>query len=309
MSSLAPADGLPRWRLTAAWLLALGAAGILVFAAFFKAGDPALFADQITAHKVTPASWSNWLAFFFIAAEFILGAALISFMRPRLSFALTILMMLGFIGVTAWAWTHGNIRDCGCFGRAIERGPRSVIIEDAIVIVACLAGIWLSRGWRTPVWRQRLFAILLLPALAMIAFGPSLPIDGLIVGAHRGTKLAGRLVLENMPVPLEEGRVLVALVGADCAACERQLPELKRAVTEQAVPQVAGAYAGTAADALVWRLRNQPNFPLGNASERVLRQFYRRLPGAYLLEDGVVTAAWWGRLPTAEEVRRANARS
>jgi len=304
MTTSTRGNSLARARLASAWLLALFAAGILVVAAFYKSGDPALFAEQITAHQVTPASWSNWLAFFFIAAEFILGAALIAFVWPRLSFALTILMMLGFIGVTAWAWHKGAIRDCGCFGRLIERGPREVIVEDAVVIAASLAGMWLTRGFQTRVWRQRLFALLLLPALALIAFGTVLPTDALIVGAGPGTKLGG-LTVENVPVSIEEGRVLVALVGPDCPPCEEQLPELKRVAAERIVPTVVGVYAGKASEALVWRLRNQPNFPLGNAPERVLRQYYRRLPGAFLLEDGVVRKAWWGRLPAVEEVRRA----
>jgi hypothetical protein len=303
----AAAPPLPRWRFTAAYMLALFCAGVLVVAAFFKAGDPALFAEQITGHHVTPASWSNWLAFFFIAAELLLGAALIAFLQPRAAFALTILMMLGFIGVTAWAWAHGDIRECGCFGRAIDRGPREVIIEDVVVIAAAALGIWLINGARSAAWRQKFFAALLLPVIILLAFGTSLPLDRLVVGVGPGSDLS-RMVVEDLPVPLEEGRVLVAIVGPDCPACDEGVTQLVRIAEDQLVPHVVGAYAGKPGPALAWRLKHQPNFPVGNAPERVLRQYYRRLPATFLLEDGIVRDVWWGRIPLPDDVRGAVAR-
>ncbi|MBP6876288.1 MAG: hypothetical protein KBD56_09470 [Candidatus Eisenbacteria bacterium] len=297
---------LPRWRFLLAYAFALFAAGVLVLAAFLKAGDPALFADQITAHRVTPASWSTWLAFLFIAVELILGAALIAFVWPRLSFAFNILLMLGFIGVTAYAWKQGNLSDCGCFGRMIERGPKEVIIEDALVIATSLAGLWLVRGYHTPAWRPRLFAALLVPALALVAFGTALPLDRIVVGIGPGSDLS-RMTSEGLPFALDEGRTLVALVGADCAPCDAGVASLAQTKQEEIVPQVAAIFAGKPGQALAWRLQHQPNFPVGSSPERVLRQYYRRLPSTFLLDRGVVMNAWWGRIPSAEEVRAASA--
>ena len=300
---MSPAVPLSRTRLGAAHLLGIFCAAILVIAAFFKAGDPELFAAQIAAHDVTPASWSSWLALLFIAAELILGAALIAFVWPRITFGLTILMMLGFIGVTAWAWAHGNISDCGCFGRAIERGPREVIIEDSVIIAASVLGIWLSRGFETTIWRQRFFALLMIPTLGLIFLGTTLPIDSLVVGVGPGSDMH-RLVAEDVPVVIEEGEVLVAMVGDDCPACEQGLPDLKQIAQEHTVAQVVGLYAGKPAAALAWRLQHHPNFPLGNSPARVARQYYRRLPAVFLLQDGIVRHVWWGRMPSVDDVRK-----
>ncbi len=290
------------WKTPVAYLLALFPAAVLIIAAFLKAADPAMFAEQISAHKVTPAAWSPFLAYFFIAAELGLGVALISFVRPRETFALTILLMLGFIGVTALAWAHGYRGDCGCYGRVLNRLPRDVIIEDALIVIACLAGLWLVRGYHARSWQWAVFAVLLVPVLLLIAFGTALPVDGMVVGIGRGDKL-GDLPLEGLRVPLDEGLVLVALVADDCSACERGLPALKE-IAAGASPRVVAACPGGPNVSQAWRLSHLPNFAVASSPEKVLRRYYRRLPTTLLLDNGIVQKVWWNRIPTAAEVGR-----
>lgn len=294
----------PAWRIGAAYLLGLYAAGVLAVAAFLKAGDPVLFAEQITAHQVTPASWSPLLAYFFVAAELALAAALIAFVWPRVLFGLTILMMIGFIGVTAWAWSHGNVSDCGCFGRLVERGPRAVIIEDTIVIIAAAVGYFLVGRFRTRRWQWTLFVILLVPAIVLTAFGTALPIDGLVVGIGPGTDLSD-MALEGIRPPVDEGEVLVALIGPDCEACEAGVPGLKAIAGRDGGPRVAVVHAGQGNAAQAWRLRHLPNFPVGHASRRVIQQYTRALPATFLLRDGVVERVWWNRIPAPEDLTAA----
>jgi hypothetical protein len=297
-------DAIPRWRIVAAYILGLYAAGVLAVAAFLKAGDPVLFAEQITAHQVTPASWSPLLAYFFVAAELALAAALIAFVLPRALYALTILMMLGFIGVTAWAWAHGNITDCGCFGRLIERGPQAVIIEDTIVIAAAVAGWFLVGRLRTRAWQWLLFVFLLVPATILTALGPALPIDGLVVGIRPGTDLSG-FTVEGVRPPVDEGDVLVALIGPECAACDAGVPALKAVAGAADGPRVAAVFSGNGNAAQAWRLQHLPNFPVGHTSPRVIQQYSRALPVTFLLRDGVVVRVWWNRIPAAGEVAAA----
>ena len=70
-----------RFRL--GWLLGLIPAAVLLYAGFLKGLDPGLFADQITAHKISPAGWSSTLAHLFIAIELTLGFALLLRFQPR----------------------------------------------------------------------------------------------------------------------------------------------------------------------------------------------------------------------------------
>jgi hypothetical protein len=290
------------WESRVAYLLALIAAAVLVTAAFLKAGDPVLFADQITAHRITPAAWSPFLAYLFIAGELSLGAALIAFVRPRLTFACNILLMLGFIGVTAWAWKHGNLRECGCFGRLIDRGPRQVIIEDSVVIALSVAGLILARRVRMRPWQWTAFAILLVPVIVLVGFGTSLPMDEIFVGVRPGANLAD-FAIAGLPDIVDRGETLLTIVGPNCPACDEGVESLKAIVAQKATQNVAVAIPGGAIEAQKWRLQYLPNFPVGYAPERVLRQYYRKLPVTFLLQDGIVRRIWWNRIPASTDVQ------
>jgi len=289
------------WKTLLAYLLALLPALVLIAAAFFKAGDPALFADQITAHQVTPASWSPFLAYLFVAAELGLAAALLAFVWPRVVFSLTIFLMLFFIAVTAWAWAHGNAEGCGCFGRLVDRGPRAVIIQDAVIVATSVLGMLLARGFRTRAWQWAVLGVLLVPVIVLTGFGSTLPIDGVVVGIRAGKDLSN-VAFEGPAPPFEEGRALLALVGPDCAACEAGVPALKQIAAADAAPRVLAVYAGKPGAAQLWRFKHLPNFPVVSASEKSMRQYYRRLPVTFLLENGIVRQVWWNRVPSAGEL-------
>lgn len=285
----------------AAALIAIAIAFILGSAGFYKAGDPVLFAEQMSAYGITPASWSPALAYGFIAIELLLAAALLSFVMPRLSLAGTILLMVGFICVTAWAWAHGYSGECGCFGRHADRGPGRVIAEDAITIAAAALGIRLARGAITRRWRWIVFGILLVPAAALTAFGRQLPLDSVIVGLRPGSAV-GDMPVEQAGMPTDEGSVLVAIVSDDCGPCADGIDRLRLLAEHEDGPRVIAVYAGTAPGAQAWRLRHLPNFRVAYASEKVLRRYYRRLPVTMLLRDGIVRSIWWNRIPSAQEV-------
>jgi len=296
------------WRVSIAYLLGLFAAGILAIAAFYKAGDPAFFAEQITAHKVTPESWSIYLAYFFVGLELVTAAAFVAFIWPRLVFAGTIGLMLGFIGVTAWAWAHGNAEGCGCFGRLVDRGPLEVIIEDALVVLTSAVALILLRGFRMRRWQWALGGPLMVATLLLTVFGTSLPLDEAVVGIRPGTDLSD-MALDGSRVPVDEGWVLLAIVGPECQPCDEGIESLKQVAAAQEGPQVLAVLPGSRGEAQTWRMKRLPNFPIATSAPLALRQYYRQLPTVFLLEDGIVRRAWWGRIPTAAEVLEAQAAS
>ena len=268
---------------------------------------------------MTPASWSPAIAYFFIAVELLAAAAFVAFVWPRLVFAGTILMMLGFIGVTAWAWLQGNTEGCGCFGRLLERGPQEVIIEDAIVIVLAIIGLHLTGGWHwhnprafcTRPWQWCIAGPLVVLAVVLTIFGPALPLDEVVVGIGPGTDLSD-MALQGVRFPLDEGLVLLALVGPDCPRCDAGIPALKQIASEGLVPHVLAAYPLTPEErgaAQAWRLKHRPNFPIATGAARALRQYYRALPTTFLLRDGRVVKAWWDQIPAPEDVAAQIARN
>jgi uncharacterized membrane protein YphA (DoxX/SURF4 family)/thiol-disulfide isomerase/thioredoxin len=304
-----------KYRIPAAYVLGLFAAWILAVAAFAKAGDPGLFVDQITAHGVTPPSWSPVIAYFFIAVELLAAAGFLAFIWPRLVLCGTILMMLVFIVVTALAWSMGNTESCGCFGRLVERGPEAVIIEDTVVILASALALWLLRsaprerslgrwlvgGVHVRAWRWVIAVPLILVAGGLTAFGRALPIDRLVVGIGPGDDLSN-MALSGMRFSLDDGWALVALVGPDCPACDAGVPALKEATARAADLKIVAVHPGGAAEAQAWRMRHLPSFPVAYQTPRVLRQYYRALPTTFLLHDGLLQHVWWGRIPAADEL-------
>ena len=292
-----------RTRTFLGWLLGLVLAGVLFYAAIWKGLDPSLFADQITAHKITPASWSPFLAYFFVGVELLIGAALLLRLWPRWTHLAFIALMLGFIGVTAIAWAHGNTKECGCFGRAVGSGPAEVIVRDIVLVVVSL----IAMRFLGPARNLRLgtiAGIILIPLIVFFtAFGKLLPADALVTGATEGADLSD-LPVEALHPPHTEGTVLLMLIEDGCTQCAEATPELgKIAQSLRDQMRVAAVYSGTSKDAMTWRMRHVPAFPVVHASPRALRAYYRSLPVCFLLKNGRLVHAFWRTIPTAAELQ------
>jgi len=285
-----------------AWVIDLLPAGVLFYAVLMKGLDPLLFADQITAHEVSPASWSLFLAYFFIAVELLLALALLLHLWPRVTHGGFILLMLCFIVVTAIAWAHGNAEECGCFGRTVGRGPLLVIIQDAVLIaLTSLTAFW---SWNAQAirWTRVAFLLLLPFVLAFTAIGAYLPADGWVTGVRPGADLAD-LPIELPREPYTKGTILLILVDEACTECTDALPRMNEiAKTYRGGIRVAAVYSGNRAEAAKWRMQQLPTFPVVAVTPRVLRAYYRRLPVSFLLNEGKVVRAYWGRIPTAAEL-------
>lgn len=282
-------------------IAALGLAVVWGSAAFLKSLDPAAFAEQITRHHVSPEAWSSALAWLFVGIEAVLVAAHLSFWRPRLVFLTSGLLLLGFIAVTAVAWANGNTEGCGCFGRLAARHPREVILEDLGFLLMAGAGFWASAG--RPGFRRSgvVFAALLPLAVAIPIAGPHLPFDSLVTTFNPGEDLTD-LAADDLPQGLDEGQVLLVLVGPDCASCDAGLESLNQIAATDGAPTVIAVYAGSRAEARSWALDHVPGFAVGSAPEKVLRQYYRKLPQVGLLSEGKLVRVWRGVIPAPADV-------
>lgn len=283
------------------WVLGLIPAGVLLYAAFYKALDPGLFADQITAHKVSPAAWSAFLAYAFVVAELLLGFALVLRIHPRWSHGAFVAMMVGFIVVTGIAWANGNAKECGCFGRAVSRGPLHVILQDSALIVVSVISLLLLRTARTP-RRNVMAGIAIAPLLIAFALlGGRLPAQAVATGIRPGYDFSD-VAIEDLRASPEIGWHLLAFVDAPCRGCEAGVPALNEVARARRDLHVAAVVPGSRQEAVAWRMKHLPGFPVVHGAARALRAYYRELPTAFLLQDGRVRHVWWGRLPSADEV-------
>ncbi len=285
-------------------LCLIGLGAIFIFAAAIKAADPALFAQTITSYGITPASWSPFLAHLLVISELVLGAAAMLLLLPRLTSTGFLIMLAVFIPATAWAWSQGNISECGCFGRASSRGPLAVILEDALFVVMAVIALRWAKLYPPAKIRWLIFAALLPVLLASTWIGPRLPVDALVTPVHAGSDLSN-IAIDGLRKPVSEGQVLLAIYGTECGPCDASVTALDEIAGGAPELHVAAVLGGTKREARAFRVQHVPTFPIGHTPSAVLRQYYRRLPVFVLMKDGIVESAWWGEAPTLQQVQSA----
>ncbi|HEX7878668.1 MAG TPA: MauE/DoxX family redox-associated membrane protein [Candidatus Eisenbacteria bacterium] len=283
---------------------ALGLAAIWGMAAFLKALDPAAFAEQITQHHVTPAAWSPLLARVFVAIEALLVVAHLSLWRPKWVFAASGILLLLFMGATGLAWAGGHTEGCGCFGRLAARHPREVLLEDAGFLALAAVGFRAAAGFGSRRWSGPVLIALTPLALALPFVGPHLPGDSLVTTFNPGEDLT-HLAADDLPQPLDDGKVLLVLMGPECSPCDAGLESLNTIAGTEGAPTVIVVYAGSRNEARSWVLDHVPGFAVGSAPEKVLRQYYRKLPQVGLLDGGRIVKVWRGRVPAPGEITPA----
>ena len=299
---MSPAVERGPWNLIAS-LIGIGLGLMLLYAALVKAADPGLFAEQIRSYGILP-GLAGFGAYFFVLAETILALALIVGPLPRPAFLAFALLMFLFIGATAWTWAHGNVSGCGCFGRLASRTPMAVILEDSGYLVLGLAAVPFSPWIRGVRLRWIVLGVCLVIFLPLALLAPRLPVDSLVTKVGPGTDLQN-LAAQDLKYPLGEGRVFVVLLGERCSACDQAVPMMEALQKMDGAPRVTAIFAGDRAQKRAWALERVPEFPVGQAPVKALRQYYRTLPVFLLLDQGKVRRVWWDRAPRPEEVVRS----
>jgi len=127
---------LPRWFPPLAGA-ALGAVFLLAAAA--KGADPHAFVEQVESYRIVTGVGARAFAYALVPIEAALGTSLLLGLFRRTGMLASALLLLFFIGVTAYGWSQGRIEGCGCFGVLATRGPGEVIVED--VLLLALAGL------------------------------------------------------------------------------------------------------------------------------------------------------------------------
>ena len=99
-------------------ILAIIVGAVFIYAGFLKARDPVHFASDISNYQMVPWSVGVRFAFYLPWLELVCGFALVLHRFFSGALAITIALLLAFLGATAWARIHGIDVSCGCFGSA-----------------------------------------------------------------------------------------------------------------------------------------------------------------------------------------------
>lgn len=127
------------------WILRLGLAAVLAFAATAKLRDPAAFATDIENFQLLPAGPSALLAVYLPWLELLLAAGLL---LPRWKSAAALLATLLFAVFTAalvLAWARGLDIRCGCFGRDHTWPAHGAVARNIVLAAASLAVLRLAK--------------------------------------------------------------------------------------------------------------------------------------------------------------------
>jgi uncharacterized membrane protein YphA (DoxX/SURF4 family) len=299
--------------------------GVLLFAVWAKALDPAGFAEQIRVEGLDFALPAQGVALIALTLETGLGLALLLGLRRSWVLIPAALLVAFFISLTGRAWwlaAHGLRADasCGCFGNLIQRTPAEAFRQDLLLLVPPLLLAFLGRDRRAPRFPPARTAVAAAGALAVMAFAwksPELPLDDLATRLRPGVKIgelcagseADRICLGSLVPELRQGRHMVVMAKLDD-------PELTKAVDS------LNAYASGAGNPALWLLTAAtleqeraffwqwgPVFQIRETPPELLRPLYRRLPRAFAVKDGQVTQTFSGMPPFAANPKDSLERS
>jgi len=280
--------------------IALGS--IFLAAGFLKAVDPAEFARQIETYGVVGGRAATLLAYLIIPLELALGTALVVAFRPRLAAAATGLLLLVFMGATAYAWSQGKTEGCGCFGSVVSRTPGEVLLEDAFFLALALLALlaaprqaaWL--GWRL----GTVLAVVLAAGVVLPASAYALPLDALVTDLKVGRRI-DELPLKESPVDLSKGRYVVALLDLNAADARETVKRLNQIGAVAKAPGVIAFYGGEVDEKTIFCFNTQPKFEVVAVPRADLKRLFRRLPRFFQLDDGKVSRIWDQAPPRIEE--------
>ena len=246
--------------------------------------------------------------------ECAVGIALLANWRPRLTYPVSVVLMVFFIGLMVAAWKVGATDDCGCFGALVERSPGEAAVEDVVMLALLLFGWWGTRSRGT--W----------PKAGWLVGGGA--VLGLVVGAVQfvpemerleksdllpGVRLTG-LNPKGLETDIMEGDYLIELMSPKCGRCIESIPKLNRLADEADLPAVIALnnFPQESEELKQFKARLQPRFPVATISKTdffrlTVKHGYPRLA---LVRDGVVQKVWeYYEFPTLDKIRKAVAGS
>lgn len=267
--------------------------GVFLLAGGLKALDPVGFTDQVAGYKILPAALSPAVTYTLIPLEIAVGTALLLDYRRRWAVGGAAFLLVGFLGLMAWTWAKGgDVGECGCFGRFVERTPAETVAEDLVFLAVALLGLLApARAESGGKVRGAFVAASALAAVGFLPLAPKLPLDGVVTALKPGVNL-DELRLSLPDSSLATGRHLVALLALKEPASAAAADALNALAGLQGAPPAAAIYADAeeVKDAFFWA--HAPVYPMYQVVHGEMRRLYRRLPRFFLLEEGVVKAVW-----------------
>lgn len=311
------------------WIGTFGGAflgGVLLFAVWAKALDPAAFADQIRLEGLDFLLSAQAVALIALALETGLGLALLLGVRRKWVLIPSVLLVAFFLFLTGRAWyltAHGlrsEAESCGCFGNLVQRTPEQAFWQDMLLLVPALALSFVGRDRRTRLFPPFRTAVAALGAIVVAAFAwkaPELPLDDLATRLKPGVEVGSlcigeggqQVCLDSIVPELRDGEHLVVMAKLDDPDLEKSVDSLNAFAGQAGTPRLWMLAPGTAEEHRAFFWKWGPAFEVRETPQELLRPLYRRLPRAFLVEGGKVARTFAGMPPLAANPQDSSERS
>jgi hypothetical protein len=301
----------------ARWVeIAVGAFFLVSAAA--KAFDMEAFGVQVSAYNVVKdAKIVSAAAYFALAAETLLGAALVAGVRFKgLTHLLSVAMIAAYSTLVAYAWQVHGLEDCGCLGQWIALGPVETLLKN-VALVALIGFSWFARGSDAvvpsdgarknparPIAAAAMSAVFGLAAYSAVTAPPP-PEPELPPGVIDAARPYARFIFraDGEVFNLGEGRYLVALLSSTCKHCRAAVPALNELFLEDSLPDIVGLMMGDKEEITEFDTITEPLFATHGIDTPVFMELLGATPPrlAYVV-DGKAEHVWECRdgVPSAE---------
>lgn len=290
---------------------------VLLVAVWAKALDPLAFAEQIRTEKLDFLLSAEAVALIALALEAGLGVALLLGLRRTWVLVPATLLVAFFLfltGRTYWLDSQGlldkDAASCGCFGNLVQRTPAQAFWQDLLMLVPPLALAFIGRDRRGKIFppvRTVAVAVAAIGAAVFAWKAPALPLDDLATRLRPDVQVAdlcvgggdqgARVCLDTVAPDLDKGEHLVVMANLDDPAFTEAVDAMNEYTRRPGNPplSVLSPSPPEQHQAFFWQWG--PVFDVVEAPAPLLRTLYRRLPRAFMVQDGKVTRTFPGLPP------------
>lgn len=258
----------------------------------------------------------NSIYFAFIASwiptlEIILGAALVMQYKPKITVAVSTLLLIVFTAAFANGYFVNGVEDCGCFGsfQFLKTSPMVSFLRNFILIGI---NVYLFLSFRKLPEQEDAYAKKKLVSLALIGL-IGLPIGGysLVQPLHASDSLAGTAVKDTkigalIPDNAPE-KYLVFLFSFSCTHCWDAAKNVQDYKDRGFVDEIYGFGIGHP------NLKNRfadmfnTDYPLDTINTETLLQATETTPTVWVVKNGVITKVMKGHVQSAFTLERMHA--
>jgi hypothetical protein len=281
---------------------------IFLTAGILKALDMELFMRQIRDYgiitspfMITVGAWGG------IITEFVLGAALLVYYRPKITIFLSVVLFCVFIGAVLWALITGVTDDCGCFGSWVKRSPGAALIEDLFMLAVLLC------SWPPRYYREKSGAFLkLLIIFISLSAGITLPLcfssNAKEIIGYAGGKGSANAALFSIKglddINIKNSSFLFVLLSTDCLHCRDSVGDFNDLARNKDFPEIIAITSDEQELIDSFKKELKPAFTIRKITED---EFYRLLgmgstPKSFLVVKGHVIKTWDEEVPTGAAV-------